>query len=112
MPTDAALLEQFLANRSPEAFREIVQRYSGLVYGVALRMTADRAAAEDICQDCFFALSQKVNQVRQSLPGWLHQAALNGAHQFNRSETARKQRERSREQPAAHEHNELTWELS
>lgn len=65
MTPDERLLQRYVAERSAEAFGQIVQRYAGMVFGVALRVTADRAAAEDVAQDCFFKLTQKAEQVDQ-----------------------------------------------
>ncbi len=111
MLTDQTLLQQFVTDRSAEAFHEIVQRYAGMVFGAALRVTADRAAAEDVAQDCFFKLTQKADQVRDSLPGWLHQAALNRAREVSRSEAARRRREQAAAvRPDAADEPGAAWE--
>jgi RNA polymerase sigma-70 factor (ECF subfamily) len=52
----------------------LYDRYSGLVYSVALRVLRDTAAAEEILQDIFMQLWQKASQFdaqRGSLPAWL-----------------------------------------
>ncbi len=108
--TDDHLLRAFVAERSAEAFGEIVRRYAGMVFGVALRVTADRAAAEDVAQDCFFKLTQRADQVRDSLPGWLHQVALNRAREFIRGDAARRRHEQAVAiQPDAANDGGTTW---
>ncbi len=95
MQTDAILLEQYVVTRSAEAFREIVQRYAGLVFGTAMRVTSDPVMAEDVAQDCFFRFSQKADQVKGSLAGWLHQVALNQARRAMRTQTRRQRHEQA-----------------
>jgi RNA polymerase sigma factor (sigma-70 family) len=60
------------------ALGEVYDRYAPVVYGLALRVTRDRLAAEDICQDTFVAVwerPQHVDRARGSLRAWLCEAA-------------------------------------
>lgn len=56
------------------ALSELYDRYSGVVYGVALRILHDTGAAEDLLQDIFLQLWRKpdaFDSSRGSLGGWL-----------------------------------------
>ena len=56
------------------AMAELYDRYSSVVYGVALRVLQDAAAAEDILQDIFLQLWRKpdaFDSSRGSLGAWL-----------------------------------------
>lgn len=53
---------------------QLYDRYSGVVYSVALRVLGDSAGAEDILQDVFMQLWRNPKMFdanRGSLPGWL-----------------------------------------
>src|ERR1700746_162611 len=57
-----------------QAMSELYDRYSSVVYGVALRVLQDAAAAEDILQDIFLQLWRKpdaFDSSRGSLAAWL-----------------------------------------
>lgn len=55
---DQILLSRYL--RGPDdAFRHLLDRHSGLVYGTALRVTGDPDAAEEVSQDVFVLLAWK-----------------------------------------------------
>jgi RNA polymerase sigma-70 factor, ECF subfamily len=65
-----------------QAMGELYERYSGIVYSVALRVLADTAAAEDILQEVFMKLWRTPNvfdESRGSLAGWLAVIARNRA---------------------------------
>jgi RNA polymerase sigma-70 factor (ECF subfamily) len=56
------------------ALSELYDRYSSVVYGVALRILQDTGAAEDLLQDIFLQLWRKpeaFDSSRGSLGGWL-----------------------------------------
>lgn len=42
-----------------DAFRHLLDRHSGLVYGTALRVTGDPGAAEEVSQDVFVLLARR-----------------------------------------------------
>jgi RNA polymerase sigma-70 factor (ECF subfamily) len=57
-----------------QAMSELYDRYSSVVYGIALRVLQDAAAAEDILQDIFLQLWRKpdaFDSSRGSLGAWL-----------------------------------------
>jgi RNA polymerase sigma-70 factor (ECF subfamily) len=80
-----------LATNVDEAFAELVVVHQSLVFGVALRVMRDAAAAEDVAQDAFVrayrALKryppERVRELR--LRPWLAQIALNAARNALRS---------------------------
>ena len=57
-----------------QALSQLYDRYSGVVYGVALRILQDTGAAEDILQDVFLQLWRRpdaFDSSRGSLTAWL-----------------------------------------
>ena len=93
MLDDQALLLHYARSCDAEAFAQLVQRYSALVFSVASRVTGNAATAEDVTQDCFIKLARKAASIRGSLPGWLHRVALNRSLQVARNEATRKRHE-------------------
>ncbi len=64
------------------AMGQLYDRYSGIVYSVALRVLGDAGAAEDILQEVFMQLWRNpdlFDASRGSLPGWLAVIARNRA---------------------------------
>lgn len=55
LATDAEIVSQLLG-RDREGFVRLYNQYSGLVYGVALRILRNAVAAEDVVQDVFLQL--------------------------------------------------------
>jgi RNA polymerase sigma-70 factor, ECF subfamily len=53
--SDEELLTQ-VARADPDALAELYDRYSGMTYGLALRVVRDRALAEDAVQETFLAV--------------------------------------------------------
>ncbi len=70
---EQAYWQDYLATRSPEAFRQIVDRYAPIVYGSAVRQLRNRTSAEDVTQAVFILLARKATQVPADRPlsGWL-----------------------------------------
>lgn len=65
-----------------QAMAQLYERYSPIVYSVALRVLGDTAAAEDILQEVFLQLWRNpdvFDASRGSLPGWLAVIARNRA---------------------------------
>ena len=72
-PGDAELTGGVRAG-DPAAMAQLYDRYSSLVYAVALRVLADAAAAEDVLQDVFMQLWRSpglFDASRGSLGAWL-----------------------------------------
>jgi RNA polymerase sigma-70 factor, ECF subfamily len=65
-----------------QAMAQLYDRYSSIVYSVALRVLGDTGAAEDILQDVFMQLWRNpsaFDSSRGSLPAWLAVIARNRA---------------------------------
>jgi RNA polymerase sigma factor (sigma-70 family) len=76
---DAALLQQFVAQRDEDAFAALLQRHGPLVLAVCRRALRERADAEDAFQATFLVLARKAGSIRKqdALAAWLHRVALN-----------------------------------
>ena len=74
---DQALLRRFAQSRDEVAFRSLVEKYTSLVFGVAMRRIGKSQAAEEVVQNVFLALAKKAAtlQEQRSLGAWLHRAA-------------------------------------
>lgn len=86
MPSDQELLRTY-ATGGHQAFRELVERHGGLVYGTAWRIAGDRTIAEEVVQDVFCLLARKsaVLSGHPSVAGWLHRTAVNAARSQRRA---------------------------
>jgi uncharacterized protein (TIGR03435 family) len=93
MPDDHALLLSYARSHDAEAFAQLVKRYTTFVFSIANRVTGNAATAEDVTQDCFFAMARHATSIRGSLPSWLHRVTLNRSLQVARSEVRRQRRE-------------------
>jgi RNA polymerase sigma factor (sigma-70 family) len=72
--SDEALLQSFADSGSQDAFGALVRKYLGMVLGVAIRRTGDRAMAEEIAQNVFTILARKARGLKcgATLAGWIH----------------------------------------
>lgn len=79
-----------LARDLEGSFAELVAQHQDLVFGVALRVTADRAAAEDIAQESFVRAYRALKRYpgsrieQMSLRPWLARISLNLARNDRR----------------------------
>jgi RNA polymerase sigma factor (sigma-70 family) len=89
------LLVEFRESGRQEPFEEIVRRYAAMVYGVCLRVTADKHDAEDATQAVFLslALQTRTNREIRYLGPWLQRVAHRLALDVTKSRTRRKRRE-------------------
>jgi RNA polymerase sigma-70 factor (ECF subfamily) len=69
------LLER-LRRRDPAAFQEALARYGPPLQRTIARFLRDRVEAEDVAQEAFARLFQRVDCVRDLRP-WLYQVAMN-----------------------------------
>src|SRR6185436_19892470 len=94
---DEQLLRAWAGRADERAFRSLFARYSGLVYGAAIRRVSDAGLAEEITQDVFARLSRNAGRLAShpTLAGWLHRATMLVALDRLRQRT---QRERKRAQ--------------
>jgi uncharacterized protein (TIGR03435 family) len=93
---DHALLSEYVAYDSEEAFAALVARHINKVYSVALRHTGNPAAAEEISQAVFVILARKSRRLGKNvnLSGWLYQTARLTTVTFVRGQIRRARRER------------------
>jgi RNA polymerase sigma-70 factor (ECF subfamily) len=81
-PAEDARLITSLRNGDGSALKALYDKYSNLVYSVALRSLGDTAAAEDVLQEIFLQLWRKpasFDPSRGSLPAWLAVMSRNRA---------------------------------
>jgi RNA polymerase sigma factor (sigma-70 family) len=103
---DSALLRQFAQTGSHEAFRDLIGRYTNLVYASALTRLHDAHAAQDVTQAVFLTLALKAKDLRPdtSLLGWLFTTTRYVAARYQRGEQRRQEREmRAFEQHQLHQ---------
>ena len=95
-PTDLDLLRSFSRRGEQTAFAQLVRRYLNLVFGTALRKTGDAGSAEEISQNVFAALARKSWRFAadDSVPAWLHRAAILESKAWLRGKIRRQNRER------------------
>ena len=80
-PDEAALIGRIRAG-DETAMADLYDRYSGIVYGVAMRVLGNTTAAEDVLQEVFLQLwrnPQAFDADRGRLPAWLAVIARNRA---------------------------------
>ena len=64
MTTSQRLLAEFLTSGSEAAFRQLVERYTNLVYSTALRLVeGDTHRAEDVAQSVFVDLARQARKL-------------------------------------------------
>ncbi len=92
---DAELLRRYVQDGSPDAFEELVERHSGLVYSAALRQVRSPELAQEVAQSVFVALAQKAGRLPGDviLSGWLYRATWFSATKVARQERRRQLRE-------------------
>jgi RNA polymerase sigma factor (sigma-70 family) len=93
--TDKELQERLLG-RDDGALREIYDRFGGLLLAIALRVTKDRVAAENVTQDVVIALWDHPEKYRPELGPlgpWLARMARYRSVDWVRQETAARRRE-------------------
>lgn len=71
----------------PSALAVVYESYGAMVYGIALRLTASPADAEDILQEVFIALPECIGELKlpSRFGGWLKTFAIRASLNHNRS---------------------------
>ncbi len=83
---DAGRLMERVRARDPAAFEALYDQYHRLVYGLALRVLGDRAAAEDVTQAVFLKLWDSPGVFREgNFAAWIARVARNRALDVVRS---------------------------
>lgn len=107
--SDQALVQlaQSHLEQGDQAFRALYERYKDELFGFVLRVTRERALAEDAFQDAFVRVFQKLASYDPSRPfrPWLYRVARNAAVDRLRREgkTAELEREPAQEGHVARE---------
>jgi len=97
MTDSQRLLDNYVSERSEDAFRELVTRYIDFVYSVAFRLADhDSQLAQDITQTVFIDLVRTAPTLNRNvmLGGWLHRHTCFVAAKAMRSERRRRFYER------------------
>ena len=94
---DFERLQRFTRDGEQSAFADVVRRHLDLVFATALRKVADPGAAQEIAQNVFTALARKAWRFApdDSLPAWLHKAALLESKSWLRGELGRRRRDQT-----------------
>src|SRR5438045_3147345 len=84
--SDAKLLADYASTESADAFTQIVERHSGMVFATCLAILRDRHAAEDATQSVFLLLVRKARGLAAGtdIAGWLHLCARSCAREVLR----------------------------
>ncbi|MEM7008475.1 MAG: sigma-70 family RNA polymerase sigma factor [Thermodesulfobacteriota bacterium] len=83
---DEALVELFVDSHNEDAFTELVNRYSDKVYRLAYRITQNPDDAEEVLQEVFIILVEKLGTFRREarFSTWLYRVAANASYMFLR----------------------------
>ncbi|HEV8582488.1 MAG TPA: sigma-70 family RNA polymerase sigma factor [Thermoanaerobaculia bacterium] len=89
----------------PEAFRELVERYSAKLFRLAWRITGDEQSAEDAVQETFLRAYRSLDRfdARSQFGTWLHRIAVNAALDLARKQQRHRSRHTGRLDAAAGE---------
>ncbi|MDX1907545.1 MAG: RNA polymerase sigma factor [Bacteroidia bacterium] len=92
-------LIQACAAQKPQAQRELYQLFAPRLFAVCCRYAASEAEAEDILQESFIKIFQKISSYEESgsLEGWLRRIVVNTAIDHLRRQKQQKNRASERE---------------
>jgi RNA polymerase sigma-70 factor (ECF subfamily) len=78
--TDDALLEALIA-KADGAAEALVHRYSGRIYGLALRLMGNPADAQEVAQEALLTIYNKAGSFerRSAFSSWIHRVTANTA---------------------------------
>jgi RNA polymerase sigma-70 factor, ECF subfamily len=90
-PEELALIAR-LQRRDPQALAELYDRYGRTAYSLILRVVRDQAIAEDLVQETFLRVWNRVHTIdpaKGAVGPWLLAIARNGAIDYLRSSAGR-----------------------
>ena len=108
--SESVLLAKYAEHRDPSAFRALVERHQGMVFGVCNRILRNASDAEDVAQECFLRLAQKAVGLRAPITGWLHRVAVQTSIDLARRDRARHEREKRVREAARQPGDTVAWE--
>ncbi|MGC7094498.1 RNA polymerase sigma factor [Amycolatopsis lurida] len=78
-PLDDVTLVVRARDGDTQAYEQLVRRYQGPMYGLAVRMLASRGDAEDVVQEVFLTAWRRLGQLQDdgAFVGWLYRATTN-----------------------------------
>ena len=84
---DEFLAELFVKDHDNRAFNEIVRRYGDKIFRLALRITKNEDSAEEILQNVFIKLIEKLNTFREEsrLSTWIYSVSSNESFLYIRN---------------------------
>lgn len=79
MPVDETSLVKEMQENKLEAFEEIIRRYQKKVYSLAFNLTHNQQDAEDITQEVFLRVFNKIKTFlgKSAFSSWIYRIALN-----------------------------------
>lgn len=91
---DYRLLRRYATEGAESAFRELVDRYLGMVLACAQRATGNRELAQEVAQSVFTVLARKAGALREGVPlgAWLHRATVYEASRSRQRESRRREK--------------------
>jgi RNA polymerase sigma-70 factor, ECF subfamily len=86
--SDEELVKSFVESRNQEAFNEIGDRYGDKIYRTALRITHNPSDAEDVLQEVFTTLIEKLYAFRgeSKLSTWVYRVTANESYIHHKTE--------------------------
>lgn len=88
--TDIDLLRGYTSQAKVEFFEALVEKYSGMVYAVCMRILRNAHDAQDTVQETFLALAGNAHRIRANVASWLHGTARNLALKHIRKTSSRR----------------------
>jgi RNA polymerase sigma-70 factor, ECF subfamily len=85
---DKEIVDLFVAIRHEDAFNEIVDRYGEKIFRTALRITRDISAADEVLQEVFVKLVEKLETFhgKSKFSTWLYSITVNASFAYLRGE--------------------------
>ena len=86
--SDEELVRSFAETQDEEAFNELVNRYGDKIYRLSLRITRNPSDAEDVLQEVFIILVEKLDTFHEEskFSTWLYRVTANASFIHFRSE--------------------------